>query len=176
MKIKVLELTEGCMPEIIQQGDWIDLRTAVDVELKPPFAETLRRHDQEGKTDKIRQVYLYSYLIPLGVAMEIPKGFEAILVPRSSAYNKWRIIQTNSIGIIDYTYSSDEDEWKFPVLSTGDGIIPKGTRIAQFRIQLSQKATIWQKLKWLFSNKIELVKVNSLSNPERGGFGSTGEK
>ena len=74
------------------------------------------------------------------------------------------------------SYCSDKDEWKFPALATRKVTIPKGTRIAQFKIQLSQKATVGQKIKWLFSDKIELVKVNSLDNPERGGFGSTDNK
>ena len=78
---------------------------------------------------------------------------------------------TNSTGIIDCSYSSDKDEWKMPVLATKDTLIPRGERIAQFRIVLSQKATIWQKIKWLFSSSIELVKVDSLDNPERGGLG-----
>lgn len=72
------------------------------------------------------------------------------------------------------SYCGNEDEWKMPVLATRDVTIPKGTRIAQFKVQLSQKATWWQKLKWLFSSSIKIEKVASLDNPVRGGFGSTG--
>jgi dUTP pyrophosphatase len=75
---------------------------------------------------------------------------------------------------VDCTYRGENDEWRFPVIATKDITIPKGTRIAQFRVQLSQKATVWQKIKWLFSSKPKLVKVTSLGDKSRGGFGSTG--
>lgn len=85
----------------------------------------------------------------------------------------WRIksLQDNTM-----SYNSDKDEWKLAVIATRKVTIPKGTKIAQFRVQLSQKATWWQKIKWLFSSSIKLEKVDFLDNPERGGFGSTGEK
>ena len=73
------------------------------------------------------------------------------------------------------SYRGNKDEWKFPAVAIKDTTIKKGTRICQFRIQLSQKATIWQKIKWLFSNKIELVQVDNLSDNNRGGIGSTGD-
>ena len=73
------------------------------------------------------------------------------------------------------SYNGNKDEWKFPAIAIKDATIKKGTRICQFRIQLSQKATIWQKIKWLFSNKIELVQVDNLSDNNRGGIGSTGD-
>ena len=103
--------------------------------------------------------------------MQLPEGYEAHILPRSSTFKKYGIIQTNSKGIIDNSYSSDKDEWKMPVLATRDIVIPKGERIAQFRIVLSQKATIWQKVKWMFSNTVKIIPVDSLDNPERGGFG-----
>lgn len=180
MTIKVLEKTEGCLPRIIKKGDWIDLTTACDVVLTGPYAETLYhiKHngkDKEEKRDRVRHVVFTHCLIPLGVAMELPKGCEAIVAPRSSSFWKWGITQTNSIGVIDGSYNSDKDEWKLPVLAIEDKVIPKGTRIAQFRIQLSQKATMWQKIKWLFSSSIKIKQVDSLDNPERSGFGSTGD-
>lgn len=174
MTIKVLEKTEGCMPNIIKVGDWIDLRTSEDVSLKCPQANRL--HNYKDIQGKVRDVDFSNMLIPLGVAIELPKGYEAILVPRSSTFLTWGILQTNSFGVIDCSYCSDNDEWKMPVLAIKNTTIPKGTRIAQFRIQLSQKASVWQKIKWLFSNKITIKKVDSLNNPERGGFGSTGKK
>jgi dUTP pyrophosphatase len=175
MKIKVLEKEPGCMPEVIEKGDWIDLKTAENVYLLGPYAKMLHRHKKDEELQRLRDVIFDSTLIKLGVAMEIPKGCEAHLIVRSSSFKKWGILQSNSKGIIDYTYSSDKDEWKLPVIATRKVTIPKGTRIAQFRIQLSQKATWWQKLKWLFSSSIKLEKVDSLKNEERGGFGSTGE-
>lgn len=174
MEIKILEKTVGCMPEVIAIGDWIDLYTSVDIRMKAPQANKMhiRNKGKENATEvRTRDVDFDFKLIPLGVAIEMPKGTEGILVPRSSTYGRYGLLQTNSIGIIDRSYSSDKDEWKLPVVATRNVTIPKGTRIAQFRVQLSQKATVWQKIKWLLSSKIKLTKVASLNNPERGGFG-----
>lgn len=174
MNIKVLEKTEGCMPEIFKVGDWIDLITAEEVVLKAPQANKMhiRNKSKEDIPEvRTRDVDFDFKLIPLGVAMEIPKGYEAYIVPRSSTFKNFGLIQTNSKGIIDNLYCGDNDEWKLPVIATRDITIPKGTRICQFRIQLSQKATVWQKLKWLFSGPAKLVQVSSLDNPDRKGFG-----
>lgn len=177
MKIKVLIKTDSCFPVEFKQGDFIDLVTAKDIELKGPYAKALKRKTKDGETiERYRDVQFEYTLIPLGICMEVPKGYESIVVPRSSTFKKYGLIQTNSIGVIDQSYSSDEDEWKMPVLATRKVTIPKGTRIAQFRIQLSQKATVGQKIKWLFSSKPKLVYVSSLSNAKRGGFGSTDSK
>lgn len=157
MKIKYRRLTnsEGNQMyplSIIDKGDWVDLYT-------------------NEKTTLMNGQDAY---IPLGVAMQLPEGFEAIVAPRSSLYKKFGIIAQNSIGIIDNSYCSDSDQWHFLAVVMRDTFIPGGTRICQFRIQLSQKATFWQKLKWLFSNRIELVEVDYLGNVPRGGLGSTG--
>ena len=177
MTIKILEKTTGCLPNIIDIGDWIDLRTATDIHLKAPQAHKMHIHNK-GKADtpevRVRDVDFQSTLIYLGVCMEIPKGYEAILAPRSSTFLKYGLLQTNSFGVIYNSYKGDTDEWKLPVVATRDVIIPKGTRICQFRIQLSQKATFWQKLKWFFSSIPKLQQVASLNNQSRGGFGSTG--
>jgi dUTP pyrophosphatase len=114
------------------------------------------------------------HLLDLGIAMQLPKGYEALVVPRSSSYRHFGFIQANSVGIIDNTYCSETDIWKLPILSLSDTTIYEGDRVAQFRIQLSQKASVWQKIKWLFSGKVELVKVDHLCNESRGGIGSTG--
>ena len=177
MKIKVLIKTDGCIPMVFEQGDFIDLITAKDIELKAPYAKALRRKTKDGEiTERYRDVQFEYTLIPLGICVEVPKGFESYIVPRSSTFKKYGLIQTNSIGIIDQSYCSDDDEWKMPVLATRKVTIPKGTRIAQFRVQLSQKATPWQKIKWMLSRKPELVYVSSLNNAKRGGFGSTDAK
>lgn len=176
MTIKVLEKTEGCLPEIIEKGDWIDLTTAEDTTLKGPYSKALKRKTVNGEVvERYRDVEFTSTLISLGICMQLPKGYEAYIVPRSSTYKKWGIIQANHIGIIDSTYCGDMDEWKMSVIAMQKTSIPKGKKIAQFRIQLSQKATIWQRIKWLFSTKIKFQKVDSLNNPSREGFGSTGE-
>jgi len=180
MTIKVLEKTEGCFPQEFKIGDYIDLSTADDIVLKAPQAHKMHvRSTGKNPSHEVRtrDVEFFSCLIPLGVAMKIPAGYEAILVPRSSTFKNWGIIQTNSEGIIDCSFCGNNDEWKLPVIATRTLTIPKGTRIAQFRIQLKQQATIWQKLHWLFSSKVKLKKVNNLGNPSRGGIGEgTGNK
>ena len=123
------------------KSDWIDLRASEDVELKAG----------EFK------------LIPLGVAMELPKGYEAHLVPRSSTFKNYGILQTNSCGIIDCSYCGDEDMWRMPVYATRDTVIHQNDRICQFRIVENQP-------------KITCDEVESLGNADRGGFGSTGRQ
>lgn len=175
MEIKVLEKTIGCMPQQFENGDWIDLTLAETVTLKCPQAHKMHirnKNKQEVPTERTRDVVFDIKLLPLGVAMEIPEGYEAHLLPRSGSFKKYGIIQTNSMGIIDNSYSGDNDEWKLPILATRNVTIPKGHRIAQFRIIPSQKATVWQKIKWLFSSpKIKLTKVESLNNTDRKGIG-----
>ena len=176
LKIKVFEITKGCMPEIIDCGEWIDLRLAETTHLMPPQAGTLKKKQEQLQTLSYRNVTAEVTYLPLGIAMELPKGFEAHILPRSSTPKKLGIVEANSQGIVDYDYNAETDEWKFPAIAIRETTIEKGTRICQFRIQLSQKATFWQKLKWLFSNGIELVQVDSLNNEARSGFGSTGVK
>ena len=125
--------------EIIEGGDWIDLRSAEDVELF------------EGE----------STLIPLGVAIQLPKGYEALVVPRSSTFKKYKIIQTNSMGVIDEKYCGDGDQWYMPVLAVEHTIIHKNDRICQFRIIEHHPS-------------LKIKAVETLGNDDRGGFGSTG--
>lgn len=120
-------------------GDWIDLRAAEDVVLKTGEDAT----------------------IPLGVAMELPAGYEALVAPRSSTFRKYGILMTNSIGIIDESYKGDNDEWQFPAYAMRDTEIKKNERICQFRIIKHQPL-------------IHLKEVESLGNEDRGGLGSTG--
>ena len=153
LKIKIKTFASQILPEIIDKGDWIDLRSN----------EEYVANKEEYK------------LLKLGVAMELPDGFEAIVVPRSSTFKTWGILLANSMGIIDNSYSGDNDEWRFPAWFTRGTIIHKGDRICQFRIQLSQKATFWQKLHWLLSSKIKIEHVEKLNTINRGGVGSTGK-
>ena len=177
MTIKVLEKTAGCFPVEFEVGDWLDLYTAEEIKLDAPQANKMhirskgKNPSQELRT---RDVDFDFKLIPLGIAIEAPEGMECHLLPRSSTFMKYGLMQANSMGVIDRSFASDKDEWKLPVVATRKITIPKGTRIAQFRIIPSQKATVWQKLKWLFSNSVKLKKVEHLNNPERNGFGSTG--
>lgn len=156
LKIKVKLHSIGWMDQsplqIIEKGDWIDLRAFGDTNL--------------AKGD--------SGIFSLGVSIKLPEGFEAVIVPRSSTFKKYGLLQTNSMGVIDNSYSGDNDIWGFPFLAMRDIIIKHSTRICQFRIQPTQKATIWQKLKWFFSSGIKIIYVDSLDENDRGGFGSTG--
>ena len=125
----------------ISKGDWIDLRRAETIELKA------------GQWA----------LIPLGVAMELPAGYEAHVAPRSSTFKNFGIIQTNSIGIIDNSYSGDNDQWFFPRLAIRDTVININDRICQFRIMEIQP-------------RVNFITVDTLGNEDRGGHGSTGVK
>lgn len=175
IKIKVKRLNKDIkLPQVIDKGEWIDLRASETITIHAPQAGTLKKHKVEGKEVSHRDVNFNVKLIPLGVAIKLPEGFEAVVCPRSSTAKKFGIIQANSIGIIDNSYSGDNDEWKFPAISLRDTTIEKGKRICQFRIQPSQKATFWQKLKWVFSSGVEIVEVESLNMMDRGGFGTTG--
>ena len=123
------------------KSDWIDLRAAKDVVLK------------KGEVK----------LIPLGIAMKLPDGYEAHIVPRSSTFKNYGIIQTNHMGVIDGTYCGDNDEWKLPVDATRDTVIHTDDRICQFSIAENQP-------------KIEFEVVDKLDGVDRGGFGSTGKQ
>ena len=156
------------LPKIIKKGDWVDLSSSQECVLQAPQAGTLKGHDVKHR-DVISEV---TY-IPLGVAMQLPKGYEAIVTPRSSAAKKMGIMMANSIAVIDGSYRGDNDQWMFPAVTLRKTSIAANTRLCQFRIQLSQKATVWQKLKWLFTSGIRLVEVESLGNSDRNGLGST---
>lgn len=162
------------MPEIIHKGEFIDLKCAQETKFKAPQSGTLKSKTINGKEEKYRNVSFDFKYIPLGIAMKLPDGYEAILVPRSSTCKGMGLIQGNSIGVIDNTFAGNEDEWKFPAIAIRDTTIKVGERICQFRIQLSQKATIWQRIKWLFTDGVEFVEVDSLEDESRGGLGSTG--
>lgn len=123
----------------IEVGDWIDLRTIDVVTIK------------QGQYR----------MIDLGVAMELPKGYEALVVPRSSTFKKYGVLSANSLGVIDNSFCGDSDYWNFLVWATRDVTIPKGTRICQFRIMKNQP-------------EIKFIEVDKLDNENRGGIGSTG--
>lgn len=169
--IKVKVLTEGCLPEITKKGDWIDLRAAEDVYMEAPYAVSRTRKGGESS----RKVLFNHKYVPLGVAMQLPAGMEAVAAPRSSSIKSFHFIQPNSPAVIDQPYCGDNDQWYGSILGVGEVDIRKGDRICQFRIQLSQKATMWQKLKWLFSSGVRIKVVKSLSGSNRGGLGSTGK-
>ena len=131
---------DNMLTKVGGKSDWIDLRCAEDIDLN------------NGNFKLIR----------LGVAMQLPKGYEAYILPRSSTFKNWGILQTNSMGVIDETYCGDNDEWKLPVYATRDVCIKRGERICQFRIQEHQPET-------------EFEVVECLNNEDRSGFGSTGK-
>lgn len=177
-RIKIRLVGSSAPVEIIEKGDWIDLRVAETVTFKAPEARMLKRDRVAGhpEGEGRRKVEFDNKLLSLGVAMELPKGYEAWVISRSSGPDKNGIELRNSFGLIDNTYCGNEDIWKFAARGMRDVTLEAGTRIAQFRISLSQKATVWQKLKWLFSNGVTIEFVDHLNGKNRGGHGSTGTK
>lgn len=141
IRIKYLNKDIKRLESIDGKSDWIDLRAAERVELK---AGEYR-------------------LIHLGVAMQLPEGYEAHIVPRSSTFKNFGIIQTNSFGVVDNKYSGPNDWWHMPVYAARDTVIEVNDRICQFRIQKNQPA-------------IGFEEVEELMAEDRGGFGSTGTK
>lgn len=134
---------ENVIPTQIATGDWIDLRSAEDVVMKAGDFK----------------------LISLGVSMKLPEGYEANIVPRSSTFKNFGVIQTNSFGVVDESYCGDGDIWKFPAYALRDTEIHVGDRLCQFRLN--------KKCDW---KDIEFVEVDFLEGKDRGGFGSTGVK
>ncbi len=133
-KIEKLRFIDG-------KSDWMDLRASAEVSLKKgEFA-----------------------LIPLGIGLELPPGFEAHVVPRSSTFTSFGILQTNSMGVIDESYCGDQDQWYFPALAVRDTRIHINDRICQFRIMEHQPS-------------FTLVETNRLEGKNRGGFGSSGKQ
>lgn len=175
LKIKVKRINKNLpMPTIIDKGDWVDLRASKNVKIEGPQSGVLKYHMFEGKRVGHREVSFSNELIPLGIAMQLPRGFEAHMLSRSGTYKKYKIILANGEGIIDHSFKGDDDEWLYNAIAFADTTISEGDRICQFRIQLSQKATFLQKLAWLLCDGIEFVEVEHLNNHNRGGIGSTG--
>ena len=139
IKIKYLDDSIERLKYIDGKSDWIDLRAAENVSLK------------KGE----------SAFIHLGVAMELPEGYEAHIVPRSSTFKNFGIIQTNHQGVIDRSYCGPEDWWRMPVYAMRDTQIHKNDRICQFRIMENQP-------------KIRFEETDEHTGINRGGFGSTG--
>lgn len=140
MEIKVKYHADIDPLEKTANGDWIDLRAAEDVEMKAG----------EFK------------IIPLGVAIKLPYGHEAHIVPRSSTFKHWGLIQTNHMGVVDNSYCGDDDVWCFPALATRDVFIEKNSRICQFRIMPKM-------------GEPQIITVDKLEDVNRGGFGSSGK-
>ena len=134
-------LTEDAEPltYVAGKSDWIDLRAAREV------------HFEKGQFQ----------LIPLGIAVKLPEGYEAHVAPRSSTFKNFGLLQVNSVGVVDSSYCGDNDEWFVPMLATREVTVHKGDRICQFRIMENQPP-------------LEFVSVEQLGGEDRGGFGSTG--
>lgn len=141
MNIEIKYFTDDMEPLTYIDGksDWIDLRAAQDMTIAAG-----------------------TYVaIPLGVGMKLPEGYEAHVVPRSSTFKNFGLLQTNSMGVIDETYCGDNDQWHFPAYATRDTVVHKNDRICQFRIMEHQPT-------------IEFTPVEHLADESRGGFGSSG--
>lgn len=140
MQIKIKYFTPDLQKiEYKKNSDWVDLRSSQTIELK---------------TGEFK-------LIPLGVAMQLPNGFEANFTPRSSTFKNYGILQTNHFSVIDESYCGDNDQWYFPAYATRDTIINKNDRICQFRINKKQP-------------QLSFEEVEFLGNQNRNGIGSTG--
>ena len=139
IKIKYLENSSKIVKVGGKKSNWYDLYTYEDVNF--------------NKND--------FRLINLGVAMKLPEGYEAHIVPRSSTFHQFGIIQTNGVGIIDNSYSGPDDIWRFPALATRDAFIPKNTRICQFRLYKIQE-------------DLDFIEDDLANEENRSGFGSTG--
>lgn len=139
LKVKYLSNEIEHLRFIDGKSDWIDLRSAENVTLKAG----------EFK------------IIKLGVAIKLPAGYEAHIVPRSSTFKNFGVIQTNHMGVIDETYCGDDDQWCMPVYAVRDTEIHVNDRICQFRIMEHQP-------------KLDFEEVETLGGQNRGGFGSTG--
>jgi len=139
VEVKVHYLEGSPHLEKTDIGSWIDLYVYADVTLKAGQRK----------------------YISLGISMQLPEGYEALMVSRSSTFKRWGLLQTNSIGIIDNSYCGTDDIWMYPALATRDITIPKGTRICQFRIQKEQP-------------EIKFIESDYLGH-ERKGLGSTGD-
>jgi dUTP pyrophosphatase len=137
--------------QMTDKGDWVDLYTAEDVIITNPVE---------------------FQLVNLGVSIELPEGYEANIVPRSSTYKNWNVLQSNHFGVVDESYKGDGDVWKFPLLfvltnqsiideMNDQLVIPKHTRLCQFRINKKQP-------------KLNFIEVEHLGNEDREGFGSSG--
>ena len=139
VSIKIKYHTDILPIELNPNGDWVDLRAAEDINMDVGDFK----------------------LISLGISMKLPDGYEAHIVPRSSTYRHWGIIQANHMGVIDNSYCGDIDIWKFPAIAVRETTIYKNDRICQFEIQKIQP-------------EIEFVEVDHLDDESRGGIGSTG--
>lgn len=140
LTIKVKYHTDIDPLQQIAIGDAIDVRAAEDVDLK----------------------YMQSTIIPLGFSCQLPKGYFALLLPRSSTFKRWGIIQSNSLGVIDFMYRGNNDVWGMPVVALRNDVhIKKNERIGQFII-LPKMPTV------------QFETVDDLENEDRGGFGSSG--
>ena len=175
MKLKI-KIKSPYEIKITSKGDWFDLKY-VGEDITFDGFENIKTNyvDETGKTRYKKRVVPKVELLDLGVAMQLPAGYEAIVAPRSSTPKHYGIACANSIGIIDNSYNGNDDQWRFLAFVYGSKTIKHNDRICQFRIQLSQKATVLQKLKWLFSSGIEFQYVDKLENENRGGIGSTGK-
>lgn len=141
IKIKYFDKEIDKIKNIEGKSDWFDLRASETIEMKAGDFK----------------------LIPLGIGAILPDGYEANIIPRSSTFKNYGILQTNCYGVIDNSYSGDNDEWKFPAYATRDTIINKNDRICQFRINKKQP-------------EYQFVEVEHLNDLDRGGFGSSGVK
>lgn len=144
--------------EKIEEGDWVDLRVNSFVNHEMNTGVEWEINSQDTLSYKTGDVIK----IGLGIAMELPKGYEALVSPRSSTFKHWKIIQTNSTGVIDNSYCGDNDEWMIEFIALANGTLERFDRISQFRVIENQP-------------NLSFREVESLNNDDRGGYGTTGK-
>lgn len=154
IKIKYFNKDLNLKLKKIEIGDWIDLRV-----------DNISINYNKIEWNEINEIGYDRFdvvLIQTGVAIQLPKGYEAHVVPRSSTFKKFGLIQLNSVGVIDEAYCGDGDQWFIPMYCLESNMnIKRFDRVAQFRIVEKMP-------------NIQFKEVNYLANSDRGGFGSTG--
>lgn len=139
LKIKIREITKGCAPKVLNIGDAIDLIAAEDYYI------------EKGHSAKIR----------LGIAIEVPEDYCTLMLPRSSTFKYWKMLQTNSIGLIDNSYCGNNDELSMPIFATETCVVKKGERVCPIMC--------------IPRYKYDIEFVEKLDNEDRGGFGTSGK-
>lgn len=197
LKIKVKRFNkENPLPRVNPKGDYIDLYLSETATFAAPHTIAKKVKTADDKKVTYYEIGFDQQLLPLGVGMELPGGCFARLVNRSRTGYGYGISLINGYGVIDQPFCGNDDEWRYPAIAWGATTIQgphdeavlnaegnpvldengnvivetkPGERIAQFEICLSQKATVWQKLRWLFSDGVEIVEVDELTGPNRSG-------
>ena len=162
------------MPRMVKldRGNWVDCRVieggkiTFNIGTPNEKKEKLQWIDCERDGEKTKKIIYHKgdfLMLPLGFSMKQPKGYEVNLLPRSSTFKNFGVIQANSMAIGDDTFISDNDMYHYPVIALTDGEMYLYDRICQMQV-----------------NKTTNLKLNEVKtlgeNETRGGFGESGVK